>query len=116
MGLSVDDVANLSVMIMRGDPGWLVSLATRPDEASQESNVTDYEFADTRWDKSLVETEVLVTAWLAGRGFVIRRLGIPRNSLVVSPGRYRPRPSSSDSSAAAASARRDAGLPGRVTS
>jgi hypothetical protein len=72
MDSSVDDVANLSVMIMRGDPGWLVNLATRPDGASEQSNVTDYEFADMRWDKSLVETEVLVTAWLAGRGFMIR--------------------------------------------
>ena len=25
-----------------------------------------------RWDKSLAETEILVTAWLAGRGFDIR--------------------------------------------
>lgn len=72
MAICVDDAANLSVLIMRGDKGWLVSLATRPDGTSEESNVADYEFADMRWDRSLVETEVLVTAWLAGRGFVIR--------------------------------------------
>ena len=70
MAISVDDALNLSVMIMRGDRGWLVSMATQGD--ARGSNVVDYEFADMRWDKSLVETEILMTAWLAGRGFVIR--------------------------------------------
>jgi hypothetical protein len=70
MAISVDDALNLSVMITRGDRGWLVSMATQGD--ARGSNVVDYEFADMRWDKSLVETEILVTAWLAGRGFDIR--------------------------------------------
>ena len=70
MAISVDDALNLSVMITRGDRGWLVSMATQGD--ARGSDVVDYEFADIRWDKSLVETEILVTAWLAGRGFDIR--------------------------------------------
>jgi hypothetical protein len=70
MAISVDDALNLSVMIMHGDRGWLVSMTTQGD--ARGSNVVDYEFADMRWDKSLVETEILVTAWLAGRGFMIQ--------------------------------------------
>ena len=55
MAVSVDDALNLSVMITRGDRGWLVSMATQGD--ARGSNVDDYEFADMRWDKSLAETE-----------------------------------------------------------
>jgi len=72
MAISVDDALNLSVLVMRGNTGWMVSLGTRLGDSSEDSNVTDYEFADMRWNKSLVETETLVTAWLAGRGFDIR--------------------------------------------
>jgi hypothetical protein len=71
--MSVDDVTNVSVTIMRGNSDWLVILATRPEGEGKKSNVTDYEFADMHWDKSLVETEVLVTAWLGGRGFAVRK-------------------------------------------
>jgi hypothetical protein len=71
LDVSIDQVNNVSANIMRGNSDWMVSLATRLD-GTELCNVKDYEFANTRWDKSLMETEVLVTAWLAGRGFVIR--------------------------------------------
>jgi hypothetical protein len=67
MVITVDDALNLSVVITRGDRGWLGSMTTQGDAWG--SNVVDYEFADMRWDKSLVQTEILVTAWAAGHGF-----------------------------------------------
>ncbi len=69
MSSRIDDVDNLNVMIMRGPDDWLVGLGTSGDDG-QEVNVGSQELKDMPTNKSLVETEILLTAWLAGRGFV----------------------------------------------
>ena len=67
----LNDANSVSVMIMRGNPGWLISLATRFEGDTQETDIANPELADMPTDKSLVETETTLTAWLAGRGFTL---------------------------------------------
>jgi hypothetical protein len=70
MSSRIDDVDNLNVIIMRGDPDdWLVGLGTSAGDG-EEFNVGSQELKDMPTNKSLIETEILLTAWLAGRGFV----------------------------------------------
>jgi hypothetical protein len=60
----------LSVMIMRGpDNDWLVSLGTWP-ESREEVNVGFQELKDMLTTRSLMESEILPTIWLNGKGFV----------------------------------------------
>lgn len=66
----IDEVDRLSVMIMRGSENdWLVSLGTWLDNG-EEVNVGFQELKDMPTSKSLMETEVFLTTWLTGRGFV----------------------------------------------
>jgi len=69
MNSRIDDVNHLNVIIMRGPKDWLVGLGTNGDDG-EEINVGSHELKDMPMDKSLMETEILMTAWLAGRGFV----------------------------------------------
>jgi hypothetical protein len=69
MSSSIDDVTRLSVFIIRGpDHGWLVGLVTL--DSGEPAAVDFNELRDMPTKKSLMETEILLTAWLAGRGFV----------------------------------------------
>lgn len=69
MSSRIDDVNNLNVIIMRGHDDWLVGLGTSGDDG-EEVNVGSQELKDMPTNKSLVEMEIMVTAWLVGRGFV----------------------------------------------
>ena len=61
----IDDVSTVSVMVMRGNPGWLTGIAG-PD-----GNVATHELDGLPPANSLMEAEILVTTWLAGRGFTL---------------------------------------------
>ena len=69
MSSRIDDVNHLSVIIMRGPDDWLIALGTSGNDG-EEVNVGSHELRDMPTNKSLMETEILMTAWLAGRGFV----------------------------------------------
>jgi len=62
----IDDVSTVSVMVMRGNPGWMTGISG-PDG----DNVATYELDGLPQANSLVEAEILVTTWLAGRGFTL---------------------------------------------
>ena len=69
MSSRIDDVNHLSVIIMRSPDDWLVELGASGNDG-EEVNVGSHELGDMPTNKSLMETEILMTAWLAGRGFV----------------------------------------------
>lgn len=71
MSKEIDDVNSLSATIMRGSLGWLIGLGTHFEGDAEESSVTSPELAEIPTYKSLVETEIMLTAWLAGRGFTL---------------------------------------------
>lgn len=69
MDKQIDDAISVSAMILRGNPDWLISMGARFADAPGEYNIAAPELDDIPTDKSLVETEIMLTAWLAGRGF-----------------------------------------------
>jgi hypothetical protein len=67
----IDDVNSLSATIMQGNPGWLIGLGTQLEGDMEESEIGTPELIGMPTDKSLVETEIMLTAWLASRGFTL---------------------------------------------
>jgi hypothetical protein len=55
----------------RGQPDWLISLATGFEGDTEETDIANPELTGMSTDKSLVETEIMLTAWFAGRGFTL---------------------------------------------
>ena len=67
MSNGIDDANSLSATIMRGNPGWLIGLGTQFE--GDMDGIPELTGMPT--DKSLVETEIMLTAWLASRGFTL---------------------------------------------
>lgn len=67
--MEINDVDTLSATIMRGNPGWMIGLGAQFEGDAEESEIGQPELFGMPTDKSLVETEIMLTAWLAGRGF-----------------------------------------------
>jgi hypothetical protein len=71
MSNEIDDAESVSVTIRRGDPDWLIGVGASFEGDTEESAVGNPELAGMPKDKSLVETEIMLTAWLVGRGFTL---------------------------------------------
>jgi hypothetical protein len=71
MDQRIDDANIVSAAITQGSPGWLIGLAAQFDGDPEQHAVSAPELHDMPASKSLVETEIMLTAWLTGRGFTL---------------------------------------------